>query len=655
MCGITGVWNFNSELIDKKNFEIFTNSIKHRGPDHLGLHFNTNKNIALGHRRLAIIDLEVSSNQPFRYKDYPYLICYNGEVFNYLEIRRELEILGYHFNTDSDTEVVLVAFIEWGKNCLDKFNGMWAFSIWNEIKEEFFISRDRFGIKPFYYSFENKKSFIFASETIAFKNYSPFKRKINNSNFLRTINQPNVLEGTGYTIFEDVYQLLPGHYIEVNRNTRKVTQKKWWNSFQENITKKYSDQVSAFKSLFVDSCLLRLRSDVKIGTALSGGVDSSSIYCMLHHLKNTNLITSHNNINPSWKQAFIATFPGTNIDESRYAQEVISYTNGNANYIKPDFTNLIDDVVNSTKLFDSITGTPINIVSSIYKEMRKFDIKVSIDGHGVDELMYGYKSNVQEAFFSSLILDEKKYSEDLADIYVNMFDLKDQSRVKTSLNKKENEILNFNEKINNEHLLKKYLKKFYHLFDKNHVIPSIKISELLGGGRLNSLPSLSDKPLDFSNLSPSEKSLAMSFHLYDIPYNLRDFDRASMQQSVEVRMPFMDWRIVNFCFSLPTDSKLSNGFTKKILRDSMKGIMPENIRTRKSKIGLSAPLESWLINDLKKLVLDEFNSTSFLHSSHWDGVKLNKYFTSKYKNNDFNKKDYNMLWNILNAHLIIND
>ncbi|MBL4624867.1 MAG: asparagine synthase (glutamine-hydrolyzing) [Flavobacteriales bacterium] len=656
MCGIAGIWNFNNQAIDESEFIRFTDSLQHRGPDNRGTYFSPNKQLALGHRRLSIIDLSTSGNQPMSYADSPYLICYNGEVFNYLELRDELITKGYKFYTSTDTEVVLVAYIEWGIKCLDKFNGMWAMAIWNKKTEELFLSRDRFGIKPLYYSYSKMNSLLFASETIAFKNYSPYHRKINTDNLNRSIHDSNLLEGIGYTIYDNIYQLLPGHYAKINCETKRFQQNRWWNTFGKTvgIPTSYQDQVQEFGNLFKDSCLLRLRSDVNIGTALSGGVDSSSVYCMLHNLNNQGEINKNQTSN-SWQQAYIATFPGTKQDERAFAEKVIDYTKGNGNYIVPDYSSLADDIVSSTKLFDSITGTPIFIVSTIYNAMKKDGITVSMDGHGVDEMMYGYQSNVQEAYFNALLTQDIDYSNDLMSTFADMFISSETSTKKTQLSEKGSFIIDFEEKIENEFFLKKFGKKLYHLFDRNYASPSIKMDNLLGGKTTTPLDHLSDTPYNFSEMSRDEKSLAISFHFRDIPYNLRDFDRASMQESVEIRMPFMDWRIVNYTFSLPVKSKIGSGYTKKILRDSMKGIMPDEIRKRKLKIGLSAPIENWLSTELKELVLDQLNSSSFLHSQHWDGPKINNYFQTMYEKNTFEKSDSIMLWKLLNAQLIVND
>ena len=654
MCGIAGVWNLKSENIDRNNFIDFTNSLNHRGPDNLGTYFNGN-NFALGHRRLSIIDLSENANQPLRYKDSEYLICYNGEIYNFLEIKKELKQLGYQFNTNSDTEVVLVAYIQWGVNCLRKFNGMWSFAIWNELKQELFLSRDRYGIKPLFYTFKNNK-FIFASETIAFKKSKEFKRTIDDDNLIRAINDPNTLEAHGHTIFKDIFQLLPGHFIKINSQTKNVFQKRWWNSLNQQIQipNTYNEQVEEFRSLFENSCLVRLKSDVKIGTALSGGLDSSSVYCMLHELQRKGNISKDLINNQSWKNAFVATFPESKINEENYAKKVIEYTNGSANFLQISHKNIIDDIIKSTKLFDSITATPIMIVSSIYRAMKELDLKVSLDGHGVDEMMFGYQTNVQEAYFCSLINNDLKYADDILDIYGNMFFSNEIKNKKNSLFLKSKKIIEFERKIEGENLLKKYLKKMYHFFDDKSCLPAYYSDNYFGNKKIRKLKHLSDSPYKFNKFSDYDRSLAISFNHTDLPYNLRDFDRASMQESVEIRMPFLDWRLVNYTFSLPVKSRLGNGYTKLILRDAMNGLMPDEIKNRKLKIGLTAPLDKWINKELKSFVIDEINSRSFLQSSIWDGKLLNKLFHNNYNEESFTPSDLSFIWKILNAHLIVN-
>jgi len=651
MCGITGIWNFNGSKLDRHKFTAFTDSLTHRGPDSSDYYFDNTLELALGHRRLSILDLTEAGSQPMRYLDTPYIICYNGEVYNYLELRTELQNLGYQFKTGTDTEVVLAAFIEWGEACQSKFNGMWAFMIWNEKTAELFVSRDRFGIKPLFYIQSKGQYLACASETYAFKYLDGFARSFDREILIRSMNHDNFVESSGRTMFNNVMQLLPGHCITVTRNSGEIQQKRWWNTFDNvsSVPKEYKDQVHQFRELLIDSCRLRLRSDVNLATALSGGVDSSSIYCLLHHMSDSGKIEA--GTSDSWQEAFIATFPGTLQDEQKYADQVIEFTNGKANYIKPDYSNLANNIVETTRLFDSITGTPIFIVSGIYGAMRQNGYVVSMDGHGVDEMMFGYTPSVRQAFIQAVISGRKEYANVLLDTYVNMLHVSDRDYAMHKARKKAKVISDFEKKMANEMIIKKWLKRFLKRRTDNFFLDRFKTNEWFGEFNCSPVGHISDSPYDFQTMNRAELNQAEAFHRTEIPYNLRDFDRASMQQSIEIRMPFMDYRLVQFVFNLPIESRLNGGYTKRILRDAMKGILPETIRTRKLKIGLSAPLTNWFNGELNEFVSDHVNSRSFQESTYWNGPFIKNLLDEK--NGKLTTAECLQLWKIINGHLIL--
>src|SRR6185503_155577 len=230
MCGIAGIWSLSKEPLTKEKLIRFTDSLAHRGPDGGSYWIERSGSLGLGHRKLSILDPSPLSNQPMSYANDRYRIVYNGEVFNFLELKRELEIKNYRFTTTTDTEVVLAAYDCWGKDCLHKFNGMWAFAIWDELKQSLFLARDRFGIKPLYYTFKSHDNFAFASETCAFKFLNGFNREFNKKNLAINIAESFSIEGYGHTIYKDIFQLLPGHYLEVNTKTNDLQQNRWWST-----------------------------------------------------------------------------------------------------------------------------------------------------------------------------------------------------------------------------------------------------------------------------------------------------------------------------------------------------------------------------------------------------------------------------------------
>lgn len=636
MCGIAGIWNLNGETLTEHKLKKFTDSLSHRGPDGFGYYMDEKTNIGIGHRRLSILDLSEAGKQPMSFANERYWISYNGEVFNFIELKAELKNKGYAFKTETDTEIILAAYHCWGIEALHKFNGMWAMAIWDTIDQKLFLARDRFGVKPLYYTHLTNYLFAFASETIAFKNLDSYQRKFDKRNVRLQLNDSTTLEGIGYTIYEDIFQVLPGHYMVVSAN-QAPKQKRWWNTLEnlQIVPKKYDEQVEYFKDLLVDSLKLRLRSDVSVATALSGGVDSSSVFCtlnyMMQHAENKERMPAN------WQQAFIATFPGTLSDEEVYAKQVIDYTGLKGTFITLDESTLYNKIIDTTIKSDAILGSPIVSSSMVYEAMRKHGITVSMDGHGVDEMLYGYPWLVKGAYRYYYNKNDVKNKQDIERIYVDLF-YNNAKEEDSALLRREFPTQTFTQQLGNR-IKNSPLRDLYH--------------SLLNNRPVSILPHLSDKPYNSTKLNSAEKNLFDSFHTSMLPTLLRNFDRASMLNGVEVRMPFMDYRLVQYVFSLPLASKIGNGFTKRILRDAMHNIVPENIIRRKLKIGLMAPMYDWYNNKLNQIILDEVNSSSFLNSPYWNGKEIAAYATEKTKGKTWQgAHECAIFWGYFNAHLL---
>lgn len=658
MCGITGIWHLDSQPVYEEKINRFTNSIAHRGPDGSGSYIDEQCQLALGHRRLSILDLSEQGAQPMSYADGRYYISFNGEIFNFIELRKELSQKGYHFRSDTDTEVILAAWDCWGIEALQKFNGMWAFAIWDTHKKELFLSRDRFGIKPLYYTFLPNRLFAYASETTAFKQLNDFERVFDMNKVSNQIAHDEYLDSLGHTLFTNIFQLIGGHYLIIKQNDSHVQQRRWWNTLDrlESVPESYQDQVSRFKELFDSACLLRLRSDVPLASALSGGLDSSAVYCNLHHLKQT--LTNVDRVPQNWQKAFVAVFPDTSQDEKSFAEQVIQYTNGDVQYIYPDFNNVLNTLVDTTIRYDHIEVTPIFIISEVYKAMRQADIRVSMDGHGVDEMLLGYPNFVRVAHQQIQLSKNLDYASDLAETYLRMYPESERAvSLRRLLSQQYKAPFNLKSYIF-ERLLSPKIKDIYQYFKKNilrqdiNKVNYIDNQQWLGNPKPLSVTSLSDKLIDISHLSSIDQLLYQNFHETSLPTILRNFDRASMQHGIEIRMPFMDWRIVTYVFSLPLESKVKNGFTKRILRDSMQGIMPESIRNRTLKIGFNAPLREWFNHELREYVLDTTHSQSFLESAVWDGRQIANFVGQR---NNLDGFECVQIWKYLNAHILISN
>ncbi|MFO7630885.1 MAG: asparagine synthase (glutamine-hydrolyzing), partial [Caldilinea sp.] len=300
MCGICGIWNFERRPILDGEIGVMAATLAHRGPDGQGI--LCEGDLALGHRRLAILDLSPAGHQPMSYAAGRYWITYNGEIYNFLELRAELAANGYDFRSNSDTEVILAAYDAWGPKCLLRFNGMWAFAIWDRQQRALFLSRDRFGIKPLFYLIQDGR-FAFASELKAFYALEGFRSEINWPVFKAELLDLHSQEGGENTLLKGVRRLRPGHYAVVSAGQVRLV--RWWRTLDHLVAvpRRFDDQVLQFRELFEDACRLRMRSDVPIGTSLSGGLDSSSVVSTLAHVARQ----GGERLPADWQRAFIAT------------------------------------------------------------------------------------------------------------------------------------------------------------------------------------------------------------------------------------------------------------------------------------------------------------------------------------------------------------
>ena len=530
MCGIAGVFQFNELKVDATKAQLMCDVMAHRGPDGEGAWYNSNATVALLHRRLSIIDLSDAAAQPMISDDHHVVIAFNGEIYNYIEIRNELIAHGVSFKTNSDTEVLMQSYMHWGVKCLNHFNGMFAFAIWDNQKQELFCARDRFGEKPFHY-FKSNDVFAFASEIKSIKAY--LSGITIDQQVLQNYLDEKLVIDNSITFFKDVYALEPATYLIVSKD--KFEKKKYWNIELKEDNVSFTESKTKFQTLFNKSIQLRLRSDVPVGSSLSGGLDSSSIVCSLKELNVENM------------QTFSARFK-SELDEGKWIADVSSKTSYSNNEVWPDPSTFLKELEKMIWHHEYPPGSASVFAQwCVMKLPRTKGVKVLLDGQGADEYLAGY--------------DELKY-------YALW-----------------------------EHYHKGNFKKFFE--ERNHFKKHYGKDKSIGYAFLiDPLLKLFGKKRDVFKYGHSLKQILKYYTENKLNELLRYADRNSMANSIEVRLPFLDHHLVEYVFSLPMTHVYSQGKTKFILRESMKNVLPESVYNRTDKIGFAPPQNSWMETDL---------------------------------------------------------
>lgn len=593
MCGISGIINQNNTPVPEADVLRMNELIAHRGPDGEGSFFKNN--FAFGHRRLSILDLSKGSHQPMKRTD-DLVITFNGEIYNYLEIKFELQNLGHQFETTGDTEVVLAAYQEWGEACVSRFNGMWAFSIYDAKMDILFCSRDRFGIKPFYYS-EYQGRFFFGSEI---KQLLPFFNKVElNENILLEYLITGLEEFGTETFFKNVIKLPGGHNLTFNLKAHDFVIKPYYQITLQEALKTLNEEltVDAYSKQLNQATKLRLRSDVRVGTCLSGGLDSSSVAAIAAKLlaqESENKFT-----------AIHAKSSEKNTDESAFAQEVSDKCNLDLHIIEPstgDFQNIVDEVIYTQ---EEPFGSPsIFMQYFVMKKAREIGCIVMLDGQGGDETLLGY-----EKYYPAYILSQKGIS----------------SRLKA-----------FNSASFNSKLSRLDVIKYYFYFTKYKVrLKSLKKklgfikAVYLEKFESDILKEISANYLDVVKLQKTEVLKTQ------LPRLLRYEDKNSMRNSIESRLPLIDYNVLETALSINNNFKIHNGWTKYVLRKVVSDLLPKSIAWRKNKLGFNAPEQTWL------------DSISQQMSESIAGSKLLKKYLNLEKI-DLDKLDYRRKWRLFN-------
>ncbi len=600
MCGICGIIDTKNHLNTVDVIQTMMRSIKHRGPDDEG-HFIAS-NIALGHVRLSIIDLSGGGKQPMFSADKDLVVVFNGEIYNYLSLKEELKDK-YVFKTSSDTEVILYAYQEWGEDCLLKFNGMFAFAICDKKKNRLFAARDRFGIKPFYY-YSDQNKFIFCSEI----------KGILSTNILNaTLNEEalydfvvfNRTDHSEYTCFKDIYTLRPGHLIDINLEKNEANIKQWY--FLPEVAESDLEFEKAEGELFdklLESIRLHLVSDVPVGSALSGGIDSSTIVCLMKELlpKESQISSFSAVYDTHWEK-----------DETKYINEIVTQKNLKSHFVHPNAEGLLSEIENIIYFQEEPFASASMYASwKVYEESNRRNIKVLLNGQGADEIFaYDYMA----AFYFKQLFIKFRWIKLLKEIFL------------------------FHKK---QYSSKFCLRLFAFLIAPDFLKSRlIRISDrLVNKNFFEKYKSSSNFNKTFFNSDTLNENVRNHL-LMKLHHLLRIEDKNSMRFSVEARVPFLENQLVEYALNIPASYKIYNGEIKYILKQTMRKLLPPLIFQRNTKIGFETPMDSWFRTDIFKLEFDKMLSESDQVMQKYLNIDIVK---KKWEEHKAGKNNGRILW-----------
>lgn len=577
MCGILGGrWLSPSATLDRQVQDALS-LLHNRGPDHQKYVVSgyPNGTLVLGHTRLSIIDLTAAGNQPMNSHDGRYSIVFNGEIYNYKELRQELRTLGYQFTTDSDTEVLLASWAQWGSDCLTRLIGMFAFVVHDAQKRTLTCVRDAFGIKPFFYT-EGSGYFAFASELPALIKLTRAKPKPDWQSAYDYLVHGCYDRGE-HTFIADMFHLLPGHFMTVDLDNCLLTKpERWWQPpIKQTSTMSFNEAAGALRELFFDSVRLHLRSDVPLGVALSGGVDSSAITCAMRHLAPETAIHTF---------SYIAE--GEGLSEERWVDKVNSHVGAIPHKVvvgAEDLLQDLEDVISAQG--EPFGSTSIYAQYRVFKRAKESGITVVLDGQGADEILAGYHGYPGARLLSLLeqgqILNAMRFAS-------RWGEWPGRGRYRAWM----------------------YLADIA-LPDAVHAVarrimgrpaqPSWINPQILATEGVNVKSPRYRIKANGKGRRVIEQ-MADQLTRDGIPHLLRHEDRNSMRFSIESRVPFLTIPLIEFLYSLPEDYLIaSNGETKCIFRVAMRGIIPDEVLDRRDKVGFTTPEKSWLLGNDKNI------------------------------------------------------
>lgn len=646
MCGIAGIISLDG--IEQGALRAMSKALEHRGPDGFGFSvyskntgltiwhnqdipavYDGSAVVGFAHRRLAIIDLSPDGLQPITDESGELSIVYNGEIYNYLELRTELEGLGYRFFTSSDTEVLLQAYRAWGSECLSKFNGMWAFVLLDLKNKTVLLSRDRFGIKPLYYIIQNR-TLYFASEIkglLAIPSISCAPNEKIVGHYLLT----GLVDHTTETFFEGIHQFPSAHWAEVSydETSLQMYPERYWDFSTGTSDSSEQQLIEEFRSLFLDALRLHARSDVPVGTCLSGGLDSSSIVCGSELLRRDNLVPQYSHT------AYGYCASDETYSEKKFMQAVIDATDAQMNYIEVSPDVFLEALTRIIREQDEPFGSA-SVVAQwfVFQRARQTGMTVMLDGQGADEIMGGYHYYFQTVARSLILRGDLAGLLSLRRTYQNEIGPFPFSFKPVSLlyNVSPSIVRNFAQLARIRYRARKNSK----LADS---FESMALSNSFIRSQIRTLP-------EFTLYNSLEKHLRADVQSLSLPALLRYEDRNSMAHSIEARVPFLDYRLVEFLSKVPEQMKIRGVTTKHILRQAFRDFIPKPVLDRKDKIGFKATpdLTFDLINKTRSNLVE--NRTEY--EKHWfDSEDLKQVFRSSGREMS---KEFN-LWRVVNLKI----
>lgn len=608
MCGITGIFSKQATV---NYIQQMTNSLLHRGPDAEGFYYN--HQVALGHRRLSILDLSESGNQPMFSHCGRYVMVYNGEVYNYQEIAAELQENSKHpiqFKSSSDSEVILEAYAFWGINFIEKLNGMFAIAIYDIQEEELLLIRDRIGIKPLFY-FKDDSQLIFASELKAFKILNHLNLKINFDAIPYFLNLGFI--PAPYTIYHNIFKLQPGEYLRINKSNFEL--KSYWNiadKINKDVINSEKEAIVKISDLLASSVQYQLKSDVPFGVFLSGGIDSSLITAQAVAIANTSINT------------FSIGFKEQKFNESQYAAKVAKHLGTNHHEFIVSENDALELAEKLIDIYDEPFADSSAIPTLLVSKLAKSKVTVTLSGEGGDELFMGYGSHIWAKRLANPLVEQNKK---IIKFLLSFFKENKYKRATHLFD-------NVNKEIINQHIFSQ----------EQYYFSNIELSALLYKNNFNNQLPL---PVAFSRvLTPMEKQAIFDLCYYLPGDLLTKVDRASMYYSLETRVPFLDHRVIELALNISPDLKFKNGISKYILKEILYQYLPKEFFNR-PKQGFAIPLSKWLKKDLNYLIEKYLNESVIKHFNivHYNYVEL---LITRFKNGE--EYLYNRIWLLIILH-----